>query len=88
MGLIGALYGPVVMILLITSIDVYTKYMLRSDLEILLADGDLDLEELGLAVEEEDKRPDGAVIATLKNLAKRARDGKSPEQSNAKVDTT
>jgi predicted PurR-regulated permease PerM len=30
MGLIGALYGPVIMILLVTSIDVYTKYMLRS----------------------------------------------------------
>jgi hypothetical protein len=73
MGLIGALYGPVVMIMLITSIDVYTKYMLRSDLEILLAEGDLDLEELGLAIEEDEERPDGVVRNTLKNLAKRAR---------------
>jgi predicted PurR-regulated permease PerM len=73
MGLIGALYGPVVMILLVTSIDVYTKYMLRSDLEVLLADGDLDLEELGLALEEDEERPEGEVMTTLKNLARRAR---------------
>ena len=63
------------MILLVSSIDVYTKYMLRSDLEIPLADGDLDLAELGLAVEEDEERPDGAVMNTLKNLAKRARQG-------------
>jgi predicted PurR-regulated permease PerM len=77
MGLIGALYGPVIMILLITSIEVYTKYMLRSDLEILLADGDVDLEELGLAIEEDEERPDGAVMTTLKNLAKRFHQGAS-----------
>jgi len=45
------------------------------DPEILLADGDLDLEELGLAMEEDEDRPDGAVMTTLKNLAKRARQG-------------
>lgn len=82
MGLIGALYGPVVMILLITSIEVYTKYMLRSDLEILLAEGDLDMEALGLAVEEDEKRSDGAVMTTLKNLAKRARESVSTETSD------
>ncbi len=82
MGLIGALYGPVVMILLVTSIEVYTKYILRSDLEILLADGDLDLEELGLAMEEDEGRPDGAVMTTLKNLAKRARQGNSAKTSD------
>lgn len=72
MGLIGALYGPVVMILLITSVEVYTKYMLRSDLEILLAEGNLDMEALGLAIEEDEERPDGAAMTTLKKLAKRA----------------
>jgi predicted PurR-regulated permease PerM len=48
MGIIGALYGPVVMILLVTSIDVYTKYLLRSDLEALDQQGRIDLKELGL----------------------------------------
>jgi predicted PurR-regulated permease PerM len=48
LGLVGALYGPVVMILLVTSIDVYSKYMLRSDLEVLDKQGRIDLKELGL----------------------------------------
>jgi hypothetical protein len=48
MGLIGALYGPVILILLVTSIEVYTKYLLRSDLEALQEAGRIDLEELGL----------------------------------------
>jgi len=38
MGIIGAIYGPVVMILLVTSIEVYTKFLLRSDLETLEKD--------------------------------------------------
>jgi predicted PurR-regulated permease PerM len=82
MGLIGALYGPVVMILLITSIEVYTKYMLRSDLEALLAEGNLDLEALGLAVEEDEERTDGAMMTTLKNLAKRARQSVTAQASD------
>ena len=52
MGIIGALYGPVVMILLVTSIDVYTKYLLRSDLEVLDQQGRIDLKELGLIPDE------------------------------------
>jgi hypothetical protein len=31
----GALYGPLVMFLLVTGIEVYTKYLLHSDLETL-----------------------------------------------------
>ena len=54
MGLIGVIYGPVIMILLVTSIEVYTKYMLRTDLEVLAERGDIDLEELGLAPGEEE----------------------------------
>ena len=73
MGLVGALYGSAVMILLITSLEVYTKYMLRSDLEVLLADGDFDSQELGLAMGEDEDGRDGAVTTTLKNLTKRAR---------------
>lgn len=61
------------MILLATSIDVYTKYMLRSDLEVLLADGDLDLDELGLAIEDDEDRSEADVMTALKNLARRAR---------------
>lgn len=53
MGLIGIFYGPVIMILLITCIDVYTKYMLRSDLELLLSEEDVDLKELGLEPDED-----------------------------------
>lgn len=52
LGIIGAIYGPVIMILLVTSIDVYTKYILRSDLETLEKQGRIDLKELGLAPEE------------------------------------
>lgn len=59
MGLIGIIYGPVIMILLVTSIDIYTKYMLRSDLEVLAERGNLDLEELGLVPHEEDDEGQG-----------------------------
>jgi predicted PurR-regulated permease PerM len=52
LGIIGAIYGPVIMILLVTSIDVYTKYILRSDLETLDKQGRLDLKELGLVPQE------------------------------------
>ncbi|MFN2196245.1 MAG: AI-2E family transporter [Anaerolineales bacterium] len=55
MGIIGALYGPVVMILLVTSIDVYTKYMLRADLETLDKQGRIDLKELGLVSGDDQK---------------------------------
>jgi len=49
MGFIGLIYGPVIMILLVTSVEVYTKYIMRSDLEPFLADdGSLDMEKLGL----------------------------------------
>src|SRR5512139_346702 len=54
MGIVGALYGPVVMILLVTSIDVYNKYLLRSDLEVLDKQGRIDLKELGLMPEDDD----------------------------------
>ena len=56
LGIVGALYGPVVMILLVTSIDVYSKYLLRSDLEILDQQGRIDLVELGLKTD--DKQAD------------------------------
>ena len=76
MGLIGIIYGPVIMILLVTSIDVYTKYMLRSDLEALAERGDLDLVDLGLVPEEEDDqepKESGMVVGVLKGLAARFR---------------
>ncbi|PWB55226.1 MAG: hypothetical protein C3F13_04750 [Anaerolineales bacterium] len=55
LGIVGALYGPVVMILLVTSIDVYTKYLLRSDLEVLDKQGRIDLVELGLVADDKQK---------------------------------
>ena len=49
LGPVGLLYGPVIMVLLVTSISVYTKYILRSDLQPYLdADGRLDMQKLGL----------------------------------------
>ena len=72
MGIIGAIYGPVVMILLVTSIEVYTKYMLRSDLELLDREGRIDLKELGLVQPEDDQDQSiGATFYTvLKNVTK------------------
>ena len=73
MGLIGALYGPVVMILLITSIEVYTKYMLRSDLEVLEKEGRINLKELGLVPEEQEDQGGQVFVKALKNMAARFR---------------
>ena len=76
LGLIGIIYGPVIMILLVTSIDIYTKYMLRSDLEVLAERGNLDLEELGLVPHEEDdeEQGEGNVLGNfIKGLSARFR---------------
>jgi predicted PurR-regulated permease PerM len=75
LGIVGALYGPVVMILLVTSIDVYSKYLLRSDLEILDKQGRIDLVELGLV--SGDKQVDQNIgkiaLAAVKNISARLR---------------
>ncbi len=56
MGFIGLIYGPVIMILLVTSIEVYAKYIMRSDLEPFLdEDGSLNMEKLGLRESEADQ---------------------------------
>jgi predicted PurR-regulated permease PerM len=75
MGLIGALYGPVIMILLVTSIDVYTKYMLRSDLAALQQEGRIDLKQLGLVAAEEqgDQNLGTMFVNALKNVSARFR---------------
>lgn len=75
MGIIGALYGPVVMILLVTSIDVYTKYLLRSDLEILDQQGRIDLRELGLIADEQQAGQNIGQMAltAVKNISARLR---------------
>jgi len=76
MGFIGVIYGPVIMILLVTSIEVYTRYMLRSDLEALQEHGRIDLEALGLTPEEDDEgeKSVGEMVTTaLKNLSARTR---------------
>lgn len=72
MGIIGALYGPVVMILLVTCIDVYTKYLLRSDLETLEREGRIDLNELGLVLQDDrqDQRIGDMFFTVLKNVTK------------------
>jgi predicted PurR-regulated permease PerM len=85
MGIIGAIYGPVVMILLVTSIEVYTKYLLRSDLEVLDQQGRIDLKELGLVPEEDQaSQPIGVMFVTaLKNVSARFR-----RESSAVVEST
>lgn len=72
MGLVGALYGPVVMILLVTSIEVYTKYLLRADLETLDREGRIDLKELGLVQQEDsqDQNIGEMFYTVLKNVTK------------------
>jgi predicted PurR-regulated permease PerM len=75
LGIVGALYGPVVMILLVTSIDVYSKYLLRSDLEVLDQRGRIDLKELGLMPDEEqaDQNIGQLVVTAVKNVSARLR---------------
>jgi len=75
LGLVGALYGPVVMILLVTSIDVYSKYMLRSDLEVLEKQGRIDLVELGLKTEDKpgNQNMGQMAVTAIKNISSRLR---------------
>jgi predicted PurR-regulated permease PerM len=75
LGLVGALYGPVVMILLVTSIDVYSKYLLRSDLEVLDNQGRIDLVELGLMPDGKpaDQNIGKMVLTAIKNISARLR---------------
>jgi hypothetical protein len=88
MGIIGALYGPVVMILLVTSIEVYTKYLLRSDLEALDREGRIDLKELGLV--QQDDNQDQSVgkmfYTVLKNVTKPFRRGTSEPEASTQVE--
>ena len=83
MGIIGALYGPVVMILLVTSIDVYSKYLLRSDLEILDQQGRIDLKELGLIPDEKEAEQNISQMAltVVKNISARLR--REPQQDES-----
>ena len=75
LGIVGALYGPVVMILLVTSIDVYSKYLLRSDLEVLDQQGRIDLKELGLMPDDRpaDQNMGQMVLTAVKHISARLR---------------
>jgi len=87
MGIIGALYGPVILILLVTSIEVYTKYLLRADLEALQEAGHIDLDELGLTPQTDQGEEEGNTMFTnvLKSIAAKFRSKsslrKDPSQS-------
>ncbi len=71
MGFIGLIYGPVIMILLVTSLEVYAKYIMRSDLEpFLTEDGSLNMEKLGLRESDEDEQT-GSVLNVVQRVAKR-----------------
>jgi predicted PurR-regulated permease PerM len=83
MGIVGALYGPVVMILLVTSIDVYSKYLLRSDLEVLEKQGRIDLKELGLITDDDKANQNMGQMAltAMKNISARLRREPQPDES-------
>lgn len=89
MGIIGALYGPVVMILLVTSVDVYSKYLLRSDLEILDQQGRIDLKELGLIHEDQPASENigDMVVTALKNVSARLRRETKQDEPISNPDT-
>jgi len=89
MGLIGALYGPVVMILLVTSIEVYTKYMLRSDLEVLEKEGRINLQDLGLVPEDDQEDQGGQIfLNALKNVSARFRpEARAQAEADQSVDS-
>ena len=81
MGFIGLIYGPVIMILLVTSLEVYTKYIMRADLEPFLAeDGSLNMEKLGLRETAEEEQAGSAlnVVQRIANLISR-KPGKDDE---------
>ncbi len=81
MGFIGLIYGPVIMILLVTSLEVYAKYIMRSDLEPFLAeDGSLNMEKLGLREADEGGQT-GSALNVVQRIAKRF----SGKQSKDKV---
>jgi predicted PurR-regulated permease PerM len=89
MGFIGVIYGPVIMILLSTSIEVYSKYMLRSDLETLEKDGRIDLKELGLQIEEEDQEERSVsqmLVTGVKNFSAKLRGESEPDENDQKMD--
>lgn len=88
MGVIGALYGPVILILLVTSVDVYSKYLLRSDLEALQEAGRINLEELGLTSQaDQGNEKAGTMVTTvLKSIAARFRPGSSPSKESIQAE--
>jgi hypothetical protein len=59
----------------VTSIDVYSKYLLRSDLEVLDQQGRIDLVELGLKTEDKqvDQNMGQMVLTAVKNVSARLR---------------
>jgi len=85
LGIVGALYGPVVMILLVTSIDVYSKYLLRSDLETLDKEGRIDLIELGLKSDEKQAEQNIGQMAltAVKNISARLRRDTQPAEPSS-----
>lgn len=90
MGFIGMIYGPVIMILLVTSIDVYTKYMLRPDLETLEKEGRINLEELGLthAVKEKEEGVGNMFVTALKHVSARLKRETQETKPISKPDST
>lgn len=89
LGIVGALYGPVVMILLVTSLDVYTKYILRSDLEALDQQGRIDLKALGLVPDDQQAGQNLGEMAltAVKNISARLRRDTQPVEPLSSPET-
>jgi hypothetical protein len=77
------------MILLVTSIDVYSKYLLRSDLEILESQGRIDLKELGLIPDEMETEQNISqmVLTAVKNVSARLRRDTQQVEPVSNLDT-
>lgn len=89
MGFIGVIYGPVIMILLSTRIEVYSKYMLRSELETLEKDGRINLKELGLEIGDEDQEERSVskmLVTGVKNFSAKLRGESVPEENDQRKD--
>ena len=72
LGFVGLLYGPVIMILLVTSIEVYIKYILRGDLEPYLdEDGTLSLKKLGLTADNSEPQAESGLAGMANGALRR-----------------
>jgi len=78
------------MILLVTSIDVYSKFLLRSDLDVLDQQGRIDLIKLELKSQDKQAEPNiGQMFVTaVKNISTRLRKDTQQTETTNQSDST